>query len=90
MSDTQELRIAAPDAVSSRAVPSTVPPGLTALPYQVARLQALESFDRLYLQEVLRRAQGNVTHAARLAGKERRALGKLLRKRRINTAPFRT
>ncbi len=48
--------------------------------YRQARDQALASFERDYLQQLMRRAGGNVTHAARLAGKERRALGKLLKK----------
>ncbi len=41
---------------------------------------AIEYFERNYLQEVLTIADGNVSKAARIAGKERRALGKLLKK----------
>lgn len=37
----------------------------------------------------MRESTGNVTHAARLAGKERRALGKLLKKYCIEPAVFR-
>lgn len=58
--------------------------------YTSARAQALEAFHRRYLVELLRRAQGNVTQAARIAGKERRALGKLLQKYHIDPARFRT
>lgn len=48
--------------------------------YHQAREQALQSFERHYLQQLMVAADGNVTHAARLAGKERRCLGKLLKK----------
>ncbi|MDR5748852.1 sigma-54 dependent transcriptional regulator [Caballeronia sp. LZ029] len=57
--------------------------------YSSARMRALECFDRAYLDDLMRRAQGNVSLAARLAGKERRALGKLLKKHQIDCAQFR-
>jgi len=52
--------------------------------FNEAKLRALEEFERRYLQDVLRWAEGNVTLAARRAGKERRAFGKLLKKHRID------
>lgn len=52
--------------------------------YSDARIQALVSFEREYLEKLMAAASGNVTQAARLAGKERRALGKLLKKHGIN------
>lgn len=48
-----------------------------------AKAEAVRRFERDYLQRVLDDAGGNVTRAARLAGKERRAFGKLLRKHGI-------
>jgi DNA-binding NtrC family response regulator len=45
-----------------------------------AKQHAVERFERHYLECLMRKAQGNVTLAARFAGKERRALGKLLKK----------
>jgi two-component system, NtrC family, response regulator GlrR len=48
--------------------------------YNEARQQALSRFEREYLDRLMTAAGGNVTHAARLAGKERRAMGKLLKK----------
>lgn len=48
--------------------------------YATAKSQVLQQFDRQYLAELMERAKGNVTRAARIAGKERRALGKLLKK----------
>ncbi|HUQ10053.1 MAG TPA: sigma-54 dependent transcriptional regulator [Steroidobacteraceae bacterium] len=54
--------------------------------YRMAKLRALQEFDRTYLTRLLQRASGNVTRAAQLAGKERRALGKLLKRYGIERA----
>lgn len=54
------------------------------LPYSLARSRVLEHFDRQYLSGLMNHAGGNVTQAARVAGKERRALGKLLKKHGLN------
>ena len=59
------------------------------LSYRDARTRALESFDRAYLGELMRRHGGNVTHAAREAGKERRALARLLKRYALDAANFR-
>lgn len=48
--------------------------------YSSAKLAVLEQFEQQYLAHLMERARGNVSQAARLAGKERRALGKLLKK----------
>jgi DNA-binding NtrC family response regulator len=48
--------------------------------YHDARLRVLQEFDRSYLTRLIEHTQGNVTQAAKLAGKERRALGKLLKR----------
>lgn len=48
--------------------------------FNEARAQALECFERHYLERLMQATAGNVTKAARLAGKERRSLGKLLKK----------
>lgn len=45
-----------------------------------ARDEALLHFERTYLERLMQLTAGNVTRAARLAGKERRCLGKLLKK----------
>ena len=56
--------------------------------YRQARDRALASFERDYLRQLMHRSGGNVTHAARLAGKERRALGKLLKKHGVAKEAF--
>jgi DNA-binding NtrC family response regulator len=56
----------------------------TPLPsYRQAKSQVLQEFNQAYLSQLLRRTNGNITKAAQLAGKERRAFGKLLKRYRI-------
>lgn len=58
--------------------------------FNTAKAQALESFERSYLHRLMAEARGNVTLAAKRAGKERRALGKLLKKHGIDRRSFET
>jgi DNA-binding NtrC family response regulator len=51
--------------------------------FNEARERAMQRFERDYLRRLMHATDGNVTHAARLAGKERRSLGKLLKKHGI-------
>jgi len=51
--------------------------------FQVAKAEAVRVFEQDYLQRALRQAEGNVTRAAQMVGKERRAFGKLLKKHGI-------
>jgi DNA-binding NtrC family response regulator len=62
--------------------------GMPFVPYALARNNAIEQFDRRYLTMLLSRTHGNVTRAALLAGKERRALGKLIKHYRIIPSRF--
>jgi DNA-binding NtrC family response regulator len=48
--------------------------------YRALRTRALAAFDTAFLRSILTRHGGNVTHAAREAGRERRAFGRLLKK----------
>jgi two-component system response regulator GlrR len=50
---------------------------------------ARESFDRSYLEEVLRRAGGNVSTAAKMAGRNRTDFHDLLRRHDLQAADFR-
>jgi DNA-binding NtrC family response regulator len=50
-----------------------------------AKVRAIESFERRYLTRLMDEANGNVSQAARRANKERRALGKLLKKYQLST-----
>jgi transcriptional regulator with GAF, ATPase, and Fis domain len=62
----------------------TPPPGRQLKPLQVARREASEAFERNYLDELMRQANGNVSTAARLAEVSRQMLHKMLRKQRID------
>jgi DNA-binding NtrC family response regulator len=48
----------------------------------------VQDFERKYLQRLMQAANGNVSKAARLANKERRCLGKLLKKYEIDREQF--
>lgn len=52
--------------------------------FQHAKAEAVRLFERDYVVNALRQSGGNVTLAARIAGKERRAFGKLLKKHGID------
>ena len=57
---------------------------ITELNFNEAKCRAISEFERQYLEAVLVTAEGNVTRAANLVGKERRSLGKLLKKHGID------
>jgi DNA-binding NtrC family response regulator len=56
------------------------PTAIKVATYRTAREESLRAFEREYVEELLRRNQGNITWAAREAGKERRAFGRLVKK----------
>jgi two-component system, NtrC family, response regulator GlrR len=60
------------------------------MPFQEAKARCVEQFERDYLQELLRRHQGNITKAAYTAGKDRRAFWQLIRKHKIDARIFKS
>jgi DNA-binding NtrC family response regulator len=56
--------------------------------FKVMKQRMIESFEREYLNRLMREHRGNVSQAAAAAGKERRELGKLLKKHRIDPRLF--
>ncbi|MCU0834351.1 MAG: sigma-54 dependent transcriptional regulator [Chromatiaceae bacterium] len=58
-----------------------------AVGFAEAKARAIAAFERRYLTALMQATGGNVTQAARRADKERRALGKLLKKHAIGSAP---
>ena len=57
--------------------------------YQPAKTMAIKDFDQQYFNNLLTRAEGNISAAARLAGKERRSLSRLLQRSGIEIFRFR-
>ncbi len=56
--------------------------------FRAAKASAVAAFERAYLAEVLTRAGGNLSLAARIAGKDRSRLGKLLKKHGLSRESF--
>ena len=59
------------------AVPVSAP---SVADFRQARESSIENFEREYVFQLLQRHAGNITHAAREAGKERRSFGRLVKK----------
>lgn len=56
--------------------------------FQTLKQQTIALFEQNYLMTLMTEHHGNVSHAARTAGKERRALGRLLQKYQIDPKHF--
>lgn len=61
---------------------------LTRVSFGEAKNREIEKFEQSYLTEALTKTHGNITKAAQLAGKERRAFGKLLKKYGLNKSLY--
>src|SRR5262249_51133206 len=55
-------------------------PQTTLVSFQNAKKELVDLFEREYLEEALRRSNGNIAEAARASGKARRAFFELMRK----------
>jgi len=74
-------------AESSQILPCHIPAPVTTAGsekpcglFREARTRMIEAFERQYVQEMIRKHNGNVTQAAREAGKERRSFGRMIKK----------
>jgi two-component system response regulator GlrR len=88
LAEGDEIRAAVqpmPSGDDRSRAPADAPPD-----YRAAKAHALAEFENGYLSHVLAAARGNVTVAARMAGKERRSFGKLLKKHGIDRFRFRS
>ena len=56
--------------------------------YRQLKRQVIDAFDRQYLTRLMTEHRGNVSRAARAAGKERRDLGKLLKRHGFDPRKF--
>lgn len=90
LADGPLLRIRAPVSSNERRRQPDRRHGISdTLNFNEAKQNVLQSFERSHLLRLMRESAGNVSRAARLAGKERRALGKLLKKYRIEANLYR-
>lgn len=60
------------------------PDGSSLGTFRAARAAAVAAFERRYVEELLRKHRGNVTHAAREAQQDRRAFGRFIKKYHID------
>jgi DNA-binding NtrC family response regulator len=79
-SGAQLVRMATLSAPPLAATPATH----AAVSFRAARAHALELFEREYVIEMLKAHNGNITQAARVAGQDRRAFGRLVRRHGID------
>jgi two-component system response regulator GlrR len=63
-------------------------PSLPTIRFEIAKQKAIHGFEHAYLVELLSQAEGNVSRAAQLAGKDRRSFLRLLRKCNLNAADY--
>jgi DNA-binding NtrC family response regulator len=57
-------------------------------PFNEAKARAIAHFERTYVIELMRHTKGNISMAARLCGKERSRLGKLMKKYGLERVAF--
>ncbi len=93
LDDGPELRLPAPTEPTCawrEPAASAVRGGLlSAIAFREAKARAVAEFERAYIAELLERARGNISLAARLAGQERSRFGRLIRKHGLSGASFR-
>lgn len=87
LGEQHEIEIPAPEgcATATTTTTMTAPP----LSYRQAKIHAIERFEREFLSDVMRRAGGSISAAARLVQTERRHLAKLLKRYGVARVPSR-
>lgn len=75
MCEGQELRLEA-----AGHAPAETPLKHADASFKSAKARAIAEFERRFVHDLLGRTEGNISHAARLAGQDRSAFGKLARK----------
>ena len=87
LSDEADVRLPGSSSEpQERGLPA--PEELTSTGFREAKARVIAEFERAYIGELLKQAKGNVSLAARLAGKERSRFGKLIRKHGLSRTAF--
>jgi two-component system response regulator GlrR len=60
------------------------------LEFQKAKKRVIEEFEKNYIIRMLRMHQGNITHTAKAAGKDRRVFARMIKKYRISADAFKS
>ena len=66
-----------------------VPAGIEPVSFREAKARAVEAFERRYIEQLLMQSEGNISRAARVAQKNRRAFFELLRRHEIDATRYR-
>lgn len=80
MSDGETVHLRSLPASRGENADRAAEPPMTACRFQDAKASAIARFERDYICELLSRTRGNISQAARISGKERSRLGKLVKK----------
>jgi DNA-binding NtrC family response regulator len=88
LSDGKQVSMCAEHLLTAVTVAVEQAPVSTTSSFARAKADAIAQFERTYLQQAIRAADGNVTLAAQRSGKERRSFGKLLKKYGIDRGLF--
>jgi two-component system, NtrC family, response regulator GlrR len=59
-------------------------------PLSVAKAQVTAEFERTYIVQMLKKTAGNISHAAKLSGKDRRSFGRLMKTHGVDAATLRS
>jgi len=71
---------------------TTAPPApgmLYAGGFKAARMREMRTFEARYLRDLMTETKGNISEAARRAGTERRSMGRILKRHRIDATTYR-
>ncbi len=90
LSDASIIRIKGKNCCGSKTDPPTVKLTDSSFKcsYKEARQNIVDEFEKQYLHQLMLRAAGNVSLAARMAKRERRSFGRLLRKNGIDRGDY--
>lgn len=80
--------LAAGPVVLRSDIPISPPNTSSGYSFKDAKARLIEQFEKTYIRSALVAHDGNIAHAARAAGKNRRAFFELMRKHRIDVQSF--